>query len=101
MRSFCVSRKSKISVNLFGCAGARNKCMGSNRTDIRRNVLKALVLSGLINRLMGPDLFKTFADEFMREVNLLRMGGSDDPLGVEDRKFAGGDGRWREACRTN
>ena len=35
--------------------------------------LEAAVLDGLSNRLMDPDLFKVFCEEFHREVNRLRM----------------------------
>ena len=43
---------------------------------IRRDVLEASVLNGLKEHLMDPELFKIFADEFLREVNRLRMNGS-------------------------
>lgn len=62
-----------ISKYLYGCATARNKGTCDNRLNIRRDVLEASVLNGLKEHLMGPDLFKEFADEFYREVNRLRL----------------------------
>ena len=51
---------------------ARNKGTCSNRLNIRRDVLEAIVLEGLKSRLMDPELFKVFAQEFVAEVNRLR-----------------------------
>jgi site-specific DNA recombinase len=58
--------------NLFGCAAARNKGTCLNRLNIRRDALEAIVLDGLKARLMDPELFKVFAQEFVAEVNRLR-----------------------------
>ena len=69
----CGGGYSKISATLFGCSTARNKGTCDNRLNIRRDVLEATILDGLKNRLMDPDLFKEFADEFYREVNRLRI----------------------------
>jgi site-specific DNA recombinase len=44
----------------------------SNRLNIRRDALEAVVLDGLKHRLMDPELFKVFAEEFTREFNRLR-----------------------------
>jgi site-specific DNA recombinase len=62
----------KISQNLFGCAAARNKGTCDNRLNIRIQVLEDAVLAGLRSRLMAPDLFKEFCQEYHREVNRLR-----------------------------
>src|SRR5206468_2705323 len=62
----------KISQNLFGCAAARNKGTCDNRLNIRIDALEAEILDGLRHRLMAPDLFKEFCQEFHREVNRLR-----------------------------
>ena len=55
-----------------GCAAARNKGTCENRLNIRIDVLEAEILDGLRHRLMAPDLFKEFCQEFHREVNRLR-----------------------------
>ena len=67
----CGGAYTKISANLFGCATARNKGTCSNRTNIRTNALEGAVLDGLRGRLMDPELFKTFVEEFTREFNRL------------------------------
>jgi len=43
-----------------------------NRLTIRRDALEATVMDGLRSRLMDPDLFKVFADEFAAELNRLQ-----------------------------
>jgi hypothetical protein len=68
----CGASYVKISANLFGCAAARNKGTCANRLNVRRDALEAIVLDGLKARLMDPELFKAFADEFVAEVNRLR-----------------------------
>ena len=68
----CGSSYVKISKNLFGCASARNKGTCNNRLE----VLEELVLGGLRQHLMAPELFKAFCEEFHREVNRLRAQGN-------------------------
>jgi site-specific DNA recombinase len=68
----CGSSYVKISANLFGCAAVRNRGTCSNRLNIRVETLEETILNGLRTRLMEPDLFKIFCDEFHREVNRLR-----------------------------
>jgi site-specific DNA recombinase len=68
----CGGSYTKISANLFGCAIARNKGTCDNRINIRRETIETIVLDGLKHRLMDPELFKVFADEFTREFNRLR-----------------------------
>ena len=68
----CGGGYSKISADLFGCSTARNKGTCANRLNIRRDEIEAIVLEGLKTRLMDPALFKTFAEEFVAEVNRLR-----------------------------
>jgi hypothetical protein len=68
----CGSSYVKISANLFGCAAARNRGTCSNRLNIRLDTLEQLILDGLRHQLMASDLFKTFCEQFHREVNRLR-----------------------------
>jgi hypothetical protein len=68
----CGGGYSKISADLFGCSTARNKGTCSNRLNIRRDQIEAIVLDGLKTRLMDPALFKVFAEEFVAEVNRVR-----------------------------
>jgi site-specific DNA recombinase len=72
--SVCGGGFSKISASHFGCSTARNKgeSVGANRLTIRRDLLEAIVMDGLRNRLMDPVLFKAFAQEFTAEWNRLQ-----------------------------
>jgi site-specific DNA recombinase len=71
----CGGGYSMISVDLVGCATARNKGTCNNRRNIRRDQLEARVLNALRHHLMDPTLFKEFCDEFTREMNRLRIEG--------------------------
>jgi len=68
----CGSSYVKISANLFGCAAARNRGTCGNRLNIRVEALEDMILDGLRTRLMEPELFKVFCEEFHREMNRLR-----------------------------
>jgi DNA invertase Pin-like site-specific DNA recombinase len=70
----CGGGFSKISEAHFGCSTARNKgeAVCGNRLTIRRDALEATVMDGLRSRLMDPDLFKVFAQEFAAEWNRLQ-----------------------------
>ncbi len=63
-----------MSAQHFGCSTARNKgpraC--TNLRTIRRDELEDRVLHALRGRLMDPDLFKVFAEEFVAEWNRLQ-----------------------------
>ena len=67
----CGGAYTKISASLFGCATARNKGTCKNRVNIRTDALEATVLDGLRTRLMDPELFRAFVEEFAREFNRL------------------------------
>ena len=68
----CGASYVKINARLFGCAAARNRGTCGNRLNIRLDMLEGTILDGLRSRLMQPDLFKAFCEEFHREVNRLR-----------------------------
>jgi site-specific DNA recombinase len=65
----CGSSYVKISANLLGCAAARNRGTCENRLNIRLDTLEEIILGGLRHRLMAPDLFKAFCEEFHRELS--------------------------------
>ena len=69
----CGASYVKINARLFGCAAARNRGTCGNRLNIRLDLLEDIILDGLRSRLMQPDLFKTFCEEFHSEVNRLRI----------------------------
>ena len=74
----CGSSYVKISANLFGCAAARNRGTCGNRLNIRVEMLERIILDGLRNRLIEPDLFKAFCEEFYCEVNRFRIDKNAD-----------------------
>lgn len=64
----CGSSYVKISASLFGCAAARDRGTCANRLNIRTETLENTILDLLKTRLMEPQLFKAFCEEFHREV---------------------------------
>jgi DNA invertase Pin-like site-specific DNA recombinase len=86
----CGGGFSKISEAHFGCSTARNKgeTVCGNRLTIRRDALEATVMEGLTGRLMDPDLFKVFAQEFAAEWNRLQAEAESslDRLGSEHQR---------------
>jgi site-specific DNA recombinase len=62
----CGSSYVKISANLFGCAAARDRGTCANRLNIRTETLENTILDLLKTRLMEPQLFKAFCEEFHR-----------------------------------
>jgi site-specific DNA recombinase len=74
----CGGSYTKISQNLFGCATARNKGTCGNRLNIRTDAVENVILDGLKNHLMNPELFKVFAEEFVAEANRIRMEETAD-----------------------
>ena len=72
----CGSSYVKINASLFGCAAVRDRGTCTNRRNIRIDDLENIVLDGLRDRLMDPDLFKVFCEEYYKEVNRLRMDES-------------------------
>ncbi len=74
----CGGSYTKISANLFGCATARNKGTCANRLNIRRDHLESIILDGLKQKLMDPDLYKIFVSEFTEELNRLHGNRGSD-----------------------
>ena len=66
------SADTKSGKNRFGCVGARDKGVCSNKHTIRNDELERSILDGLKHHLMAPDLFEEFAREFVAEVNCQR-----------------------------
>ena len=53
----------------YGCASHRAKGTCTNERTIIRQDIEKRILDGLKHRLMAPELFKEFADEYCRQVN--------------------------------
>jgi DNA invertase Pin-like site-specific DNA recombinase len=84
----CGGGFSKISEAHFGCSTARNKgeAVCVNRLTIRRDALEATVMDGLRSRLMDPDLFKVFAQEFAAEWNRLQAEAESSLVRVRSER---------------
>jgi site-specific DNA recombinase len=67
----CGGAYSKVNTRLFGCAAARNKGTCDNRLNIRVAAVDDIVLTGLKQRLMNPEIFKEFASAFIAERNTI------------------------------
>ena len=76
----CGGGFSKISAQHFGCSTARNKGPTSctNLRTVRCDEVENTVLDGLRERLMDPDQFKIFAQEFTAEWNRLQGNSAAD-----------------------
>ena len=74
----CDGAYTKINANLFGCATARNKGTCNNRVNVRRDAIEKIVLDGLKQRLMDPELFREFVGEFAREFNRIRAAEGNE-----------------------
>ena len=61
------------SKNRLGCFGARDQGRCDNHLTIRRDEVEARVLNALQEKLLNQELFEEFCDEFIREMNRLRM----------------------------
>jgi site-specific DNA recombinase len=72
----CGAGYTLISAVLVGCAAARNKGTCSNRLNIRRDRIEARILNALSSRLMDPELFAAFCEEFTKEMNRVRLEAS-------------------------
>ncbi len=67
----CGAGFAKCGARHFGCSAARSKgaTVCSNRLTIRDDVLENTVITAMRDRLMDPDVFRVFAEEFVTEWN--------------------------------
>jgi site-specific DNA recombinase len=68
----CGGGMSMISATHLGCSVARNIGTCENRKSIARTALEDRVLGALGTRLMKPELFAVFCEEYTAEINRLR-----------------------------
>jgi len=81
----CGGGMTLISRVYYGCATNRNKGTCDNRLALRLDRLEEAVLQGLQERLLTPELTKTFVREYTREVNRLRAEASATHDGTRQR----------------
>jgi DNA invertase Pin-like site-specific DNA recombinase len=65
----CGAPLAAAGKDYLSCSAARRRGTCRNKRGIRRPVLEGLILDGLKDRLMAPELVKEFIAEFHREVN--------------------------------
>jgi site-specific DNA recombinase len=80
----CGSRYAAVGRDYLACSAARGSGTCSNRQSIRRPALEALILDGLRQRLMAPELVEEFIRAFQKEINLQRR--EDDALRDAQRR---------------
>lgn len=68
----CGGSFAAVGSDYLACAAARKKGTCQNRQGIRRGELEELILNGLKDSLMQPELVKEFIGEFSREINRQR-----------------------------
>ena len=74
----CGSRYASIGRDFRACSSARGSGTCSNRQSIRRVALEGLIINGLRQRLMAPELVEEFVRAVQQEFNLQRR--EDDAL---------------------
>ena len=72
----CGGGMTLISRVYYGCATNRNKGTCDNRLTLRLDRLEEAVLGGLQERLLTPELTKSFVQEYTREFNRLQAEAS-------------------------
>ena len=69
----CGGGMVNVNSERVGCANARNKGTCDNKRTMRREDLENMVLDGLKNNLMEPELFEVFCDAYTAKLNDLRI----------------------------
>jgi hypothetical protein len=89
------SRLASVGRDFLACSAARGRGTCMNRKSIRRGPLEELVLDGLRQRLMAPELVEEFVAAFHEEMNRLRQdeavarAGKERELAEVSRKLDG------------
>jgi site-specific DNA recombinase len=83
----CGSLYASIGRDYLACSAARGAGTCSNRQSIRRGVLEGIILDGLKQRLMAPELVEEFVRAFHKEVNSRHLE-NDLRLEADKRELA-------------
>ena len=84
-----------VGKDRYGCATRRAKGTCANAITIIRQEIEDRVISGLKDKLMAPELVRTFVEEFQAEVNRLQaerqqaIASKSTRLTSVERKIAG------------
>jgi hypothetical protein len=83
----CGGGYSKVAQSRFGCSSARNKgeSVCRNKRTITCDAVDNVVLHGLQEHLMAPELVALFCEEYLREANRLRR---EAEASLDDMKIA-------------
>src|SRR5919106_1370572 len=65
----CGSRLASVGRDYLACSAARGQGTCTNRKGVRRSPLEALILEGLRQRLMAPEMVEEFITAYHEEVN--------------------------------
>ncbi len=93
--SLCGGGYTIVAKDRYGCATRRAKGTCTNAITITRREIEDRVLSGLKDKLMAPELVRTFVEEFQTEVNRLQaehqqeIAAKRSHLDAINRKIAG------------
>jgi len=68
----CGSRMASVGRDYLACSAARGQGTCDNRASVRRGPLEELILEGLRQRLMMPEMVEEFVAAFHEEVNRAR-----------------------------
>ena len=79
----CGSRLASVGRDYLACSAARGQGTCSNRASIRRAPLEELILDGLRQRLMAPELVEEFVAAYHEEVNRARRDETAARAGKE------------------
>src|SRR5262245_5167320 len=80
----CGSQYASIGRDYLACSAARGSGNCSNRQSIRRAALEGLIVDGLRQRLLEPELVEEFIRAFQNEINLQRR--ENDALNEAKRR---------------
>jgi site-specific DNA recombinase len=83
----CGAKYAAVGRDYLACGAARSKGICTNRRSIRRHSLETLILDGLKDRLMQPELVKAFIAEFHAEINRQR-DQQDQDRALKQRELA-------------
>ena len=79
----CGGRLAAVGRDYLACSAARGQGTCTNRKGVRRAPLEELILSGLRQRLMAPELVEEFVAAFHEEVNRRRRDETAARVGKE------------------
>jgi site-specific DNA recombinase len=79
----CGSRLASVGRDYLACSAARGQGTCTNRGSIRRAPLEELILAGLRQRLMAPEMVEEFVAAFHEEVNRARRDETAARAGKE------------------